>query len=110
MANGEYSVTYNGLSGNGTLPGCGKVTLHDGKIYGSDAGYDWKGTYRLDGTHLYGSLLATPEHPVINIFGDGDPLDLEVIGVVAEGLITIQGIRKDRPEHLLSATLQPIKL
>jgi hypothetical protein len=105
MVNGRYSVEYSGF-----LPGCGQLTLQDGVIKGSDAGFKWEGSYQADGTHLSGSLLATPEFDVVNVFGDEKPIEFDVVGMITDDSIEIMGTRRGNPGQRLTAILRRIEI
>jgi hypothetical protein len=105
MVDRNYSVDYTSKGF-----GSGIATLRDGVITGSDAGFRWKGDYRIEGTKLLGSLIAIPESAVVNVFGDADIIELDFVGAITEKSIQIHGVRKGSPEHQLEAILRPIEV
>jgi len=103
MVDGNYAVDY---GSNRFLGGCGTVTWKNGIITGSDAGFRWKGTYRVENTKLTGEVLASQERDVVNVFGDSDSIQLDLIGKVKDGIIEIIGTRRECADQVFAAVLR----
>jgi hypothetical protein len=107
MVEGMYSVEYQSNYGS---PGCGIVTLKDGEIQGSDAGYDWQGTYTEVGGMVIARVDIFTERETYNVFGEIGPVELDFEGKkTSEGLLFF-GVRRNRPEQRIEVRLKPVEV
>ncbi len=104
LVNGMYQVSVSSLSDEATS--LGRVDLKDGIISGSDAGYDWKGTYEIQGNDISANFTAEPKVDVINIRGEVAPINLELSGNITNAdTIELVAALKEDPNYKLSVSL-----
>lgn len=102
---GNYSAHY---FVNDIPAGIGMLRLYKGVVTGSDAGYDWKGTYSIEGSKLKGTLTATPVSKAVNIFGTTESIQLVAEGTIEEGTIMLLVHNENNESQQFKAIMKPI--
>jgi hypothetical protein len=107
--NGKYHVHYR-LASNPDIGGTAVVSLSDGKIKGSDAGFDYSGSYAVVGGHLNGKLLVVRQRELLSIFGDIAEIRLDLKGTIQSGSIEVSACNEEARTHMVFATLTPVEV
>jgi T3SS negative regulator,GrlR len=90
MLNGIYSVAFSSAAGQ--LGTGGVVAFIDGRAYGGDAGYYYKGTMNIDGQTATGQIHVAPHNErTESIFGPLTEFDLQLSGNVTEDSFSLGG-------------------
>ncbi len=97
MINGIYSVKFKSLTGEGT----GTVVFIDGRSYGGDFAYYYKGPFQLEGDKLSGKIEVVRHQPGESIFGPLDRFHLKLSGTQAAGSFNLQGNVLEHPDQTI---------
>jgi hypothetical protein len=88
--NGVYSVSFN--SAQGQLGTGGVAYVSDGKVYGGDANFYYKGTLDVSGETATGQIHVGPhQQPAQSIFGPLTEFDLQLSGMFRDGSFSLGG-------------------
>src|SRR5437660_1173227 len=90
MENGIYTVTFS--STQGQLGTGGVAYVIDGKVYGGDANFYYKGSVEISGQTATGQIhVGAHQTPAESIFGPLTDFDLQLSGEVTSDDFSLSG-------------------